>query len=57
VNTRGEVIGINTAIYSRSGGYQGIGFAIPSNMARDVLDSIVKTAAWCAATPASRSRV
>ena len=43
VNTRGEVIGINTAIYSRSGGYQGIGFAIPSNMARDVLDSIVKT--------------
>ncbi len=43
VNTRGEVIGINTAIYSRSGGYQGIGFAIPSNMARDVLESIVKT--------------
>ena len=42
VNTRGEVIGINTAIYSRSGGYQGIGFAIPSSMARDVLDSIVK---------------
>ena len=42
VNTRGEVIGINTAIYSRSGGYQGIGFAIPSGMARDVLDSIVK---------------
>jgi Do/DeqQ family serine protease len=42
VNTRGEVIGINTAIYSRSGGYQGIGFAIPSNMARDVLESIIK---------------
>ena len=42
VNTRGEVVGINTAIYSRSGGYQGIGFAIPSNMARDVLDSILK---------------
>jgi Do/DeqQ family serine protease len=42
VNTRGEVIGINTAIYSRSGGYQGIGFAIPSNMARDVLESIVQ---------------
>jgi Do/DeqQ family serine protease len=42
VNTRGEVIGISTAIYSRSGGYQGIGFAIPSNMARDVLESIVK---------------
>ncbi len=43
VNTRGEVIGINTAILSRSGGHQGIGFAIPSNMARDVLDDIVKT--------------
>ena len=43
VSTRGEVIGINTAIYSRSGGYQGIGFAIPSNMAREVLESIVKT--------------
>ena len=42
VNTRGEVIGINTAIYSRSGGYQGIGFAIPSSMARDVLESILK---------------
>ncbi len=43
VNTRGEVIGINTAIYSRTGGYQGIGFAIPSSMARDVLDSIVRS--------------
>ena len=42
VDTRGEVIGINTAILSRSGGYQGIGFAIPSNMAREVLDSLVK---------------
>ncbi len=42
VNTRGEVIGINTAIYSRSGGYQGIGFAIPSNMARDVLEDILQ---------------
>jgi Do/DeqQ family serine protease len=43
INARGELVGINTAIYSRSGGYQGIGFAIPSNMARDVLDSILKT--------------
>jgi serine protease Do len=42
VNLRGEVIGINTAIASRNGGYQGIGFAIPSNMARDVMESIVK---------------
>jgi len=56
VNTRGEVIGINTAIYSRSGGYQGIGFAIPSSMARDVLDSIVKYGRWCAVMPGSASR-
>jgi serine protease Do len=42
VNLRGEVIGINTAIASRSGGYQGIGFAIPSNMARHVMDSIIE---------------
>jgi Do/DeqQ family serine protease len=42
INTRGEVIGINTAIYTRSGGYQGIGFAIPSSMARDVLESILE---------------
>jgi Do/DeqQ family serine protease len=42
VNTRGEVVGINTAIFSRTGGYQGIGFAIPSNMARGVLDGILE---------------
>jgi Do/DeqQ family serine protease len=42
VNTKGEVIGINTAILSRSGGYQGVGFAIPSNMAREVLDSLLR---------------
>jgi S1-C subfamily serine protease len=36
VNRRGELIGINTWIYSESGGYQGIGFAVPSNLARDV---------------------
>ncbi len=42
INTRGDVVGISTAILSRSGGYQGIGFAIPSNMARDVLESILK---------------
>jgi len=41
-NLRGEVIGINTAIYSRSGGYQGIGFAIPINMAKFVKDSMIK---------------
>jgi len=40
VNLRGEVIGINTAIASRSGGYMGIGFAVPSNMARDVMNRL-----------------
>lgn len=41
VNLRGEVIGINTAIVSRSGGYNGIGFAIPTNLARPVMESII----------------
>ena len=41
VNTRGELIGINTAIYSETGGYQGIGFAVPSNMVRQVVDEIL----------------
>ncbi len=42
VNVRGEVVGINTAIFSTSGGYQGIGFAIPSNMVKSIKDSLVK---------------
>ena len=42
VNLKGELIGINTAIASRSGAYNGIGFAIPTNMAKRVMDSIVK---------------
>jgi len=42
VNAKGELIGINTAIFSTSGGYQGIGFAIPSNMAKVVMESLVK---------------
>jgi len=42
VNVRGELVGINTAIFSTSGGYQGIGFAIPSAMANTVMDSLVK---------------
>ncbi len=42
VNMRGELVGINTAIASRSGGYQGIGFAIPSNMAITIKSSILK---------------
>jgi serine protease Do len=41
VNLYGEVIGINTAIFSRSGGYMGIGFAIPSNMAKSVSSSLI----------------
>jgi serine protease Do len=41
LNVKGEAVGINTAIYSRSGGYMGIGFAIPVNMARDIKDQLV----------------
>ncbi|HYG81960.1 MAG TPA: DegQ family serine endoprotease [Pyrinomonadaceae bacterium] len=43
VNTRGELVGINSQILSPSGGSIGIGFAIPSNMARSVMDQLVKT--------------
>ena len=42
MNARGELIGINTAIFSETGGYQGIGFAIPSNLARHVMDDLQK---------------
>ncbi|MEW6108885.1 MAG: DegQ family serine endoprotease [Nitrospirota bacterium] len=42
VNVRGELVGINTAIYTTSGGYQGIGFAIPSNMVKSVMESLIK---------------
>ena len=42
VNARGEIVGINTAIYSETGGYQGIGFAIPANEARQVVDDIIR---------------
>jgi len=41
VNTRGELIGINSQILSSNGGNMGIGFAIPSNMAREVLDQLI----------------
>ncbi|APE29813.1 transcriptional regulator [Halomonas aestuarii] len=41
VNAEGALIGINTAIFSRSGGSQGIGFAIPANLARSILDELV----------------
>ena len=42
VNTRGELVGINTGIFSQSGGYQGIGFAVPSNLAKKVVDDLMK---------------
>ena len=43
LNTRGEVVGINSQIYSRSGGYQGLSFAIPIDVAVQVKDQIVAT--------------
>jgi len=42
INNRGELVGINTGIYSESGGYQGIGFAVPSNLARRVVGDLMK---------------
>lgn len=41
VNIKGEVIGINVAIFSTSGGYQGVGFAIPINTAKDIVDTLI----------------
>ena len=42
LNLRGEIVGVNSAIFSRTGGWQGISFAIPANSARRVLEAIVK---------------
>jgi serine protease DegS len=42
ITAHGELIGINTAIFSRSGGSQGIGFAIPTSLARDVMQQIIE---------------
>jgi Do/DeqQ family serine protease len=42
VNVRGELVGINTAIFSQSGGYQGIGFAVPSNLARRIVNDLMQ---------------
>ena len=42
VNVRGELVGINTAIFSTSGGYQGIGFAVPTSMAKAAMDSLIQ---------------
>lgn len=42
LNIKGEVVGINTAIYTRTGGYMGIGFAIPINMAAQIKDQLLE---------------
>jgi Do/DeqQ family serine protease len=42
VNSRAELVGINTAIFTQSGGYQGIGFAVPSNLARRIVQDLIK---------------
>ena len=41
VSLRGEIVGVNTAIFTRSGGYQGIGFAVPINMARGIMEDLI----------------
>jgi serine protease Do len=41
LNTRGELVGINTGIFSQSGGYQGIGFAVPSNLAKRIVADLI----------------
>lgn len=43
LNLMGEVIGVNTAIISESGGFEGIGFAIPSNIAKAITEDLIKT--------------
>jgi serine protease Do len=45
INARGELVGINTAIFSETGGYQGIGFAVPSNLARHVMQELMQNGA------------
>jgi Do/DeqQ family serine protease len=42
INARGELIGINTAIFSETGGYQGVGFAVPSNLVRHVMRELIE---------------
>ena len=43
VNTKGELVGINTAIFSQTGGYHGVGFAVSTTMAKPIYESLVKT--------------
>ena len=42
VNTKGELVGINTAIFSQTGGYQGVGFAVPTSMGKSIYENLVK---------------
>ena len=60
VDTRGQLIGINTAIYSNNGGSMGIGFAIPINLAKQVMESILSngsvTRGWIGVEPQNLSR-
>ena len=60
VDTRGNLIGINTAIYSNNGGSMGIGFAIPVNLAKQVMESILKnggvTRGWIGVEPQNLSK-
>lgn len=60
IDTRGNLIGINTAIYSNNGGSMGIGFAIPINLAKQVMESIVKggsvTRGWIGVEPQSLNK-
>src|SRR5918995_1186837 len=46
LNMRGEVVGINTAIFSNTGSYSGVGFAIPSNMIKKVVTSLIATGSY-----------
>jgi S1-C subfamily serine protease len=54
VNMNGEVIGINTSIYSRGGGSEGVGFSIPSNLAKTVKDQLLSGRGSRGSTGASR---
>lgn len=60
VDTRGHLIGINTAIYSNNGGSMGIGFAIPVNLAKQVMESILNngsvTRGWIGVEPQNLSK-
>jgi len=42
VNTKAELIGINTAIFSQTGGYQGVGIAFPTSMSKPIYESLIK---------------